>query len=147
MPEAWDWMYVSLRKLKMQIHNNPSGWFCKLKSRDSTENKQTARLWLAVHFTGAWEATTVNTTSSQSSTRQRADGNSTSLRTERVRYSVSGTIVYKYTMMYQSNTTKPYYACYCIMATCFDSYRFIFRPFWDTDPYLKLRHPRCVCNN
>jgi len=31
-------------------------------------------------------------------------------------------------MMYQSDTTK-YYVCYCIRATCFDSYRIIFRPF------------------
>jgi len=35
----------------------------------------------------------------------------------------------KYTMMYQSNTTELYYVYYCIMATCFDSYRIIFRPF------------------
>ena len=35
----------------------------------------------------------------------------------------------KYTMMYQSNTTKLYYVYYCIRATCFDSYRIIFRPF------------------
>jgi len=31
--------------------------------------------------------------------------------------------------MYQSNTTKLYYVCYCTRATCFDSYRIIFRPF------------------
>ena len=37
--------------------------------------------------------------------------------------------LYKYTMMYQSNTTKLYYVYYCIRATCFDSYRIIFRPF------------------
>jgi len=37
--------------------------------------------------------------------------------------------MYKYTMMYQSNTTKLYYIYYCIRATCFDSYRIIFRPF------------------
>jgi len=35
----------------------------------------------------------------------------------------------KYTMMYQSNTKKPYYVYYCIRATCFDSYRIIFRLF------------------
>jgi len=34
---------------------------------------------------------------------------------------------YKYTMMYQWNTIKLYYACYCKKATCFDSYRIIFR--------------------
>jgi len=32
-------------------------------------------------------------------------------------------------MTYQSNTTKLYYVYYCIRATCFDSYRIIFRPF------------------
>ena len=37
--------------------------------------------------------------------------------------------VYKYTMVYQSNTTQLYYVYYCIRATCFDSYRIIFRPF------------------
>jgi len=37
--------------------------------------------------------------------------------------------VYKYTMMCQSNTTKFYYVYYIIRATCFDSYRIIFRPF------------------
>ena len=37
--------------------------------------------------------------------------------------------MYKYTTMYQSNTTKLYYVYYCIRATCFDSYRIIFRPF------------------
>jgi hypothetical protein len=31
-------------------------------------------------------------------------------------------------MKYQSDTTKPY-VYYCIRATCFDSYRIIFRPF------------------
>ena len=35
----------------------------------------------------------------------------------------------KYTMMCQSNTTNLYYVFYCIRATCFDSYRIIFRPF------------------
>ena len=39
------------------------------------------------------------------------------------------TSIYKYTMMYQSNTTKLYYVYYCIGVTCFDSYRIIFRPF------------------
>ena len=34
--------------------------------------------------------------------------------------------IYKYTLMYQSNTTKLYYVYYCIRATCFDSYRIIF---------------------
>ena len=41
-------------------------------------------------------------------------------------------------MMYQLNTTKFYYVYYCIRATCFDSYRIIFRPFYDTDPYLGM---------
>jgi len=31
--------------------------------------------------------------------------------------------------MCQSNITKLYCAYYCIRATCFDSYRIIFRPF------------------
>ena len=35
----------------------------------------------------------------------------------------------KYRMMCQSNTTNLYYVYYCIRATCFDSYRIIFRPF------------------
>jgi len=38
-------------------------------------------------------------------------------------------LIYKYTMMYQSNTTKLYYVYYCIRTTFFDSYRIIFRPF------------------
>jgi len=38
-------------------------------------------------------------------------------------------LIDKYTMMYQSNTTKLYYVYYCIRATCFDSYRIILRPF------------------
>ena len=37
--------------------------------------------------------------------------------------------LYKYTMMCQSNTTKFYYVYYCTRATCFDSYRIIFRAF------------------
>ena len=37
--------------------------------------------------------------------------------------------VYKNKMKYQSNTTKLYYIYYCTRATCFDSYRIIFRPF------------------
>jgi hypothetical protein len=41
-------------------------------------------------------------------------------------------------MKYQSNTTKLYYVYYCIRATCFDSYRIIFRHFSDTDPYLAM---------
>jgi len=32
-------------------------------------------------------------------------------------------------MKCQSNTTNHYYVHYCIRATCFDSYRIIFRPF------------------
>jgi len=36
---------------------------------------------------------------------------------------------YKYTMMYQSNTTQLYYVYYCTRATCFNCYRIIFRPF------------------
>jgi len=32
-------------------------------------------------------------------------------------------------MMYQSNTTHRYYVYYFTRATCFDSYRIIFRPF------------------
>jgi len=31
--------------------------------------------------------------------------------------------------MYKSNTTKLYYVYYCIRATCFDSYKIIFRPY------------------
>ena len=46
--------------------------------------------------------------------------------------------LYKYTMVYQSNTTELYYVYYCIRATCFGSYRIIFRPFRDTDPYLAM---------
>jgi len=49
----------------------------------------------------------------------------------------------KYTMMHQSNTTKLCYVDYCIRATCFDSYRIIFRPFSDTDPYLAMFKMRC----
>jgi len=44
-------------------------------------------------------------------------------------------------MMCQSNTTKLYYVYYCIrgnMFRCFYSYRIIFRPFQDTDPYLAM---------
>ena len=37
--------------------------------------------------------------------------------------------------MYQSNTKKKLLCFYCIRATCFDSYRNIFRPLKDTDPY------------
>jgi len=33
--------------------------------------------------------------------------------------------MYKYTMIYQSNTTKLYYVYYCIKATRFDPYRII----------------------
>ena len=58
--------------------------------------------------------------------------------------------IYKYTVMYQSDTTKLYYFYYCIRATCFDSYRIIFRTFWDTDPYwavFKIWDVLCVyCN-
>jgi hypothetical protein len=57
---------------------------------------------------------------------------------------------YKYTMMYQSNTTKLYYVYYYIRATCFDSYRIIFRPFQGTDPYLamfKMFKMRCRIPN
>ena len=42
-------------------------------------------------------------------------------------------------MMYQSNTIKLYYVYYCTRETCFDSYRIIFRPFYDTDPYFTVR--------
>jgi len=49
--------------------------------------------------------------------------------------------------MYQSNTTKLYYAYYCIRAACFDSYRIIFRLFWDTDPYLAMFKMRCGIPN
>jgi len=38
-------------------------------------------------------------------------------------------LLYKYTMMCQSNTTRLYYVYYFTRATCFDSYRIIFRPF------------------
>ena len=44
----------------------------------------------------------------------------------------------KYTMIYQSNTTNFYYVFYCIRATCFDSYRIIFRPSKKIDPYLEM---------
>jgi len=37
--------------------------------------------------------------------------------------------MYKYKMMFQSNKTLLYYVYYCTRATCFDSYRIIFRPF------------------
>jgi len=37
--------------------------------------------------------------------------------------------MYKYKMMYPSSTKKLYYVYYCIRATCFDSYKIIFRPF------------------
>ena len=50
-------------------------------------------------------------------------------------------------MMYQSNTTKLYYVYYCNRATCFDSYRIIFRPFYDTDPYLAMFKMRCGIPN
>ena len=46
--------------------------------------------------------------------------------------------------MYQSNTTNLYY---CIRATCFDSYRIIFRPFKDTGPYLAIYKMRCGIPN
>jgi len=49
--------------------------------------------------------------------------------------------IYKYTMAYQSNTTKLYYVYYCIRTTCFDSYRVIFRLFKDIDPYLAMFNP------
>ena len=49
--------------------------------------------------------------------------------------------------MYQSNTTKLYYVYYCIRAACFDSYRIIFRPFKDTDPYLAMFKMRCGIPN
>jgi len=35
----------------------------------------------------------------------------------------------KYAVMCQSNTTNLYCVFYCIRATCFNSYRIIFRPF------------------
>ena len=50
-------------------------------------------------------------------------------------------------MMYQSNTRKLYYVYYCIRATCFDSYRIIFRPFKDTDPYLAIFKMSCGIPN
>jgi len=49
--------------------------------------------------------------------------------------------------MYQSNTTKLYYVYYFITATCFDSHRIIFRPFYDTDPYLAKFKMRCGIPN
>jgi hypothetical protein len=45
---------------------------------------------------------------------------------------------YKYTMACPSITIKRCYVYYCIRATCFDSYRIIFRPFQNTDPYLTM---------
>jgi len=50
-------------------------------------------------------------------------------------------------MMYQSDTTKLYYVYYHIRATCFVSYRIIFRPFEDTDPYLAMFKMRCGIPN
>ena len=50
-------------------------------------------------------------------------------------------------MMYQSNTPKLYYVYYCVRAACFDSYRIIFRPFQDTDPYLAMFKMRCGIPN
>ena len=50
-------------------------------------------------------------------------------------------------MIYQSNTTKLYYVYYCIGAACFDSYRIIFRPFCDTDPYLAMFKMHCGIPN
>jgi len=68
-----------------------------------------------------------------------------------VRWSGSGANykckIYKCTMMYQSNTTKLYYVYYCIRATCFVSYRIIFRPFYDTNPYLAIFKIRCGTPN
>ena len=37
--------------------------------------------------------------------------------------------VHKYKMKYQSNTKHLFYVYHCTRATCFDSYRIIFRPF------------------
>ena len=45
------------------------------------------------------------------------------------KYSCISAFVDKYTMMYQSNTTKLYDVYYCIRAARFDSYRIIVRPF------------------
>jgi hypothetical protein len=42
---------------------------------------------------------------------------------------VFNTCINKYTMIYQSNTTKFYCVYYCVRAKCFDSYRIIFRHF------------------
>jgi len=47
--------------------------------------------------------------------------------------------IYKY-IMYQPNTTTffNYYFFLFSRETCFDSYRIIFRPLYDTDPYLVM---------
>jgi len=47
-------------------------------------------------------------------------------------------LLYKYTMLCQSNTTKLYYVYYCTTATCFDSYRIIFSPFYENRSLLKM---------
>ena len=44
------------------------------------------------------------------------------------RFTAHGMII-NITMICQSNTTNLYYVYYCTTATCFDSYRIIFRPF------------------
>ena len=49
--------------------------------------------------------------------------------------------------MYQSNTTKLYYVYYCIRATCFDSYRIIFRPFYENRSLLRNVKMRCGIPN
>jgi len=63
------------------------------------------------------------------------------------RYMTLYTQLHKYTMMYQSNTTKLYNVYYCIRATCLDSYRIILRPFQDTDPYLAMFKACCGIPN
>ena len=37
--------------------------------------------------------------------------------------------IYRYTVMYRSSTKKHCCVYYCTRATCFDSYRIVFRPF------------------
>ena len=47
--------------------------------------------------------------------------------------------IYKYTMTYQSNTTKLYYVYYCIRVTCFNSYiESSSGPSENTDTYLAM---------
>ena len=50
---------------------------------------------------------------------------------------------YKCTMKYQSNTTQLYVFYYCTRATCFGSYRIIFRPFLEGTEKDSIRIETC----